>query len=498
MTIEEILALPTIEERISYLKKGRKTEMPDRERLYKDWDANQHEIKTNKDKYPDIKITTQMEQSVFDENTGKSYTVPAKTKNVEPNRIVIPLEQDIVNIHTAFTVGTEPSMECNPEESEKNLFSALKLVLDKNKIKYQNKRVVRSWLSEQECAEYWYATKDDGFWRRILSKLGIKMNIQPQYKLRSVLWSPFRGDKLYPFFDDKGDMVAFSREYKRKTIKDAEITCFMVITAKNVYNWELSTETKEWTETKFEHKFNKLPVIYCYRSEALCDKIHTIRVRLEKLISSYADCIDYHFFPILKLFGDLDPNATQVSGDMRNRVVQLTGQGANAEYLTWNQASETVKLELESLTEKAYSMTNTPRVMPEALHTLGTSFSGVSFRYMFMGAHLAVENHAEEIGEFMQRRVNFLVSAIASVNTSFAKPAETIDIEVKIQPYMIDSERDKIDTAVAAIDGGVWTRREGIMFAGNADMIEENLKEIEEDMAEKQKTTKIGFTTNKE
>jgi hypothetical protein len=117
---------------------------------------------------------------------------------------------------------------------------------------------------------------------------------------------------------------------------------------------------------------------------------------------------------------------------------------------------------------------------------------------MFMGAHLAVENHAEEIGEFMQRRVNFLVSAIASVNTSFAKPAETIDIEVKIQPYMIDSQRDKIDTAVAAIDGGVWTRREGIMFAGNADMIEENLKEIEEDMAEKQKTTKIGFTANKE
>lgn len=499
MKIEEILALPTIEERISYLKKGRKTPLPDKGRLYNDWDANLHEIKTDKAKYPDIKIKTQMEQTVFDENTGKSYTIPEKTKTVEPNRIVIPLEQDIVNIHTAFTVGTEPAMECNPEESEKGLFSTLKRVLDKNKIKYQNKRIVRSWLSEQECAEYWYTTEDnEGFWNRILAKLGVKMNVKPQHKLKSVLWSPFRGDTLYPFFNEKGDMVAFSREYKRKTIKDIEVSCFMVITAENVHLWELSSETTEWTEQVFKHGFKKLPVMYCYRSEALCDKIHSIRVRLEKLLSSYADCIDYHFFPILKLFGDLDPNTTQMSGDMRNRVVQLTGQGANAEYLTWNQASETVKLELESLTEKAYSMTNTPRVMPEALHTLGTSFSGVSFRYMFMGAHLAVENHAEEIGEFMQRRVNFLISAISSINTSFEKAAQTIDIDVQIQPYMIDSEREKIDTAVAAVDGGVWTRREGIVFAGNADMVEENLREIEEEKAEKQEVAKIGFNTQKE
>ena len=496
MKIEEILALPTIEEKITYLKKGRKTAQPDVKQLYADWNPQLHEIMTDKDKYPNIKIQTKMETAIFDENTGKTYIEPAQTKSVEPNRIVIPLEQDIVNIHTAFTVGTEPAMECNPEESEKGLFSTLKRVLDKNKIKYQNKRIVRSWLSEQECAEYWYVTEDnEGFWSRILFKLGIKMNVKPQYKLKSVLWSPFRGDKLYPFFDEQGNMVAFSREYKRKTIKDVEITCFMAVTNKEVYVWELSSESTEWTEKKFEHKFKKLPVLYCYRSEAYCNKIRSIRIRLEKLISSYADCIDYHFFPILKLFGDLDPNTTQLTGDMRNRIVQLTGQGANAEYLTWNQASETVKLELDSLTEKAYSMTNTPRVMPENLKGLGTSFSGVSFRYMFMGAHLAVENHAEEIGEFMQRRVNFLISAIGSINTAFEKPAETIDIDVKIQPYMIDSERDKVDTAVAAVDGGVWTRREGIMFAGNADMIEENLKEIEEDRAEQDmyNNNKIGF-----
>ena len=38
-------------------------------------------------------------------------------------------EQDIVNIQTAFTVGTEPSMECTPtDDDEKKLLDAVKAV----------------------------------------------------------------------------------------------------------------------------------------------------------------------------------------------------------------------------------------------------------------------------------------------------------------------------------------------------------------------------------
>lgn len=490
MTLEEILQLQDIEQKITLLKKARKTEQPNRKELYNDWNPNNHEIITNTEKYPQITITLETERTVFDENTGKSITIPAKTKKIDPNRIAIPLEQDIVNIQTAFTVGEEPLMECTPQESEKGLFETLKLVLKKNKIKYQNKKIVRSWLSEQECAEYWYVVKDEGFWTKLLSKLGIKMGVMPERRLKSVLWSPFRGDILYPFYDNTGDLVAVSREYEIKNIDGTTEQVFMTITNEMVYTWKLASDATVWQETSFAHGFKKMPVLYCYRPEAYCNKIKTLRVRLEKLLSNYADCIDYHFFPILKLFG----NVERVSGDFKNRTVELMGEGADAQYLTWNQASETVKLELDSLFEKAYSMTNTPRVMPENLHGLGTSFSGVSFRYMFMGAHLAVENHAEVIGEFMQRRVNFLISAIGSINTAFDKAAETIDVDVTIQPYMIDSVDDKLNTAIKAVNNHLWTRREGVMFVGNADRVEETLAELEEEMnQQEQNNNKIGF-----
>lgn len=483
-TLEEILLLEDVDRKIYYLKKGRKTSLPDRDKLYADWDPNRHEI-FDKEKYPQIEITIEQEKEVFDEKTGKTTVIPKKTKKVEPNRIALPLEQDIVNIQTAFTVGAEPAMECTPADSEKGIFEALKQVLKKNKIKYQNRKIVRSWLSEQECAEYWYVTKDDGFWAKLKAKVAnLFGKAMPQYKLRSVLWSPFRGDKLYPFFDDSGDMVAFSREYKKKDLDDHEITCFMTVTKDIVYQWKLD---KGWEiVSAFKHGFKKIPVMYCYRPEAYCEKIKTIRVRLEKLLSSYADCIDYHFFPILKLIGDVE----KLSGEFRNRVVQLTG-GADAAYLTWDQASDPVKVEFENHFNQAYALTNTPRISFDQLQGSGNALSGVSFRYVFMGAHMAVENHSEVIGSFMQRRVNFLVSALGSINTNFEKASETIDVDVDIVPYMIDNIDDKVKTAVSAVGGGIWSRREGIMFAGNVDRIDEELKEIEEErQAEQMKIRK--------
>lgn len=482
-TLEEILAIPEVERKIYYLKKGRKTELPNAHSLYNDWNPNKHEIVIDEEKYPKIKITIKPEERITDPTTGKEYVEPAVKKEVDPNRIALPIEQDIVNIQTAFTVGTEPVLDCQPDESEENLLSALKQVFKKNKLKYQNKKVVRSWLAEQEVAEYWYVVKDDGFWAKLKRKIsGIFGKSKPEYRLKSAIWSPFRGDKLYPFFNDNGDLVALSREYKKKDLNDVEITCFMTITKDMVYQWEL---TSNWTDKgSFAHGFKKMPVIYMYRPEAYCEKIKSLRIRLEKLLSNYADCIDYHFFPILMLYGDVQ----QLSGEFKNRVVQLLGNNANAQYLTWNQASETVKYEAETLFSQIYSLTNTPRISFDSLKGAGSAVSGVAFDYVFMSTHLNVENLNETVGEFMQRRVNFLVSALGSVNTSLEQASETIDVDVQMQPYRLEDIKDKIDTAIKAKNGEIWSQERAITFVGNIDSALEEIEAIKEEQAEKQKS----------
>lgn len=443
----------------------------------------------DKEKYPDRKVLEKEAEKHFDEKAGKTYEIEAKYKTEPVNRISIPLEQDIVNIQTAFTVGIEPSMDCTPaNDEEKKLLDAVKAVFKSNKTKYQNKKIVRSWLSEQEVAEYWYATDDDSFWIKFWNKVKTTFGgkVKPTKKLKSVLWSPFRGDKLYPFFNDEGDLIAFSREYKKKLMDDSEITCFMTITDKMVYQWDLSKGYEE--RPTFAHGFKKLPVIYAYRPEPYCDKIKTFRVRLEKLLSNYADCIDYHFFPLLKLVGDVEGFV----GKNKDKIVKLTGEGADAQYLTWNQVPETVKFEAETLTNNAYDMSNTPRISFETLKGVGKA-SGTAFRFMFMGAHMAVSNHAEVIGDFLQRRVNFLVTALGAINPSeFSKASQTIDIETEVVPFMIDDLNDKVTTAVSAVRGGIWSTREGIMFAGNSDRVEEELAEIKEEQVIQNENMKNG------
>lgn len=63
LNLEEILALPDIGQKINYLKKGRKTELPDRCKLWDDWNPERHEIMVDKKKYPDRKVLEKKQRS---------------------------------------------------------------------------------------------------------------------------------------------------------------------------------------------------------------------------------------------------------------------------------------------------------------------------------------------------------------------------------------------------------------------------------------------------
>ena len=210
------------------------------------------------------------------------------------------------------------------------------------------------------------------------------------------------------------------------------------------------------------------------RPEAYCEKINTLRVRLEKLMSNYADCIDYHFFPILMLFGDVQ----RFSGEFKNRVVELLGDKADAQYLTWQQVPDTIKFEVETLFSQIYGLTNTPRISFDSLKGTGNAVSGVAFDYVFMSTHLNVENLNETMGDFMQRRVNFLISALGSVNSSLEPASNTIDVDVQMQPYRLEDLSEKIDVAIKAKDGGIWSQQSAMAFVGNIDKMQEEIEQI--------------------
>ena len=78
LNLEEILALPDIGQKINYLKKGRKTELPDRCKLWDDWNPERHEIMVDEKKYPDRKVL---------EEKGMSQKQLAGEIGISPSRV---------------------------------------------------------------------------------------------------------------------------------------------------------------------------------------------------------------------------------------------------------------------------------------------------------------------------------------------------------------------------------------------------------------------------
>lgn len=449
MKLQELYQLKP-QERIKELKKSPATR-PSTQQLLKDWDYTQHEV-FNQEIRKKRKVL--VEDAVL--NLDGSVKTPARYEMQEVNRIALPLEQDIVNIHTAFTVGTSPEIICNPQgENQKALHNQLLKIHAQSKLNYQNKRLVRAWLSECEVAEYWFVKPSE-----------------ENFELKSVIWSPFKGDSFYPYYDEYGDLIAFSREYQTKDEYGKSIQKLMVID-----NQQVSIYAENELIEQYPHGFSKIPVIYMSRPTPLCDRIRTKRARLETLLSNFADCLDYNFYPKLVATGDLE--GIQNKGTT-NEIIQLQ-DGGQVAYLTWQQSPEMARLEFDNLINYCYSLTNTPRISFENLKGTGSALSGTAFKYVFMGTHLEVSNHAEVVEEFLQRRVNFLLSAIATFEPKFLKEIPLLNVEIKIVPYLINNQSERIADAVNALSGGVASLENALILAGITDHIHEEKQRILKD-----------------
>ena len=104
------------------------------------------------------------------------------------------------------------------QDQEVKLLDAVNKILDDNKTDSQNRVVAKQLFRSTQVAEFWYPIKtadtheDYGF--------------STPFKLRMSVFSPWTGVALFPFFDDFGDLIAFSRLYKTKDEDNKEVQNF--------------------------------------------------------------------------------------------------------------------------------------------------------------------------------------------------------------------------------------------------------------------------------
>lgn len=425
MTIEEILALESADAIVAELRNGRNTAAPDVDKAEKALDQRKHDVNDTY-KRPDKVVKV-------DEGTDREAV-----RIVKVARIAVAIQKLIINRAVSFCFGNPVAYNATPDgEEQEQALKLIKSVLHACKTNTLNRKVARSVFGYKECAEMWYVTEGTPH-----SKYGFDTN----FKLRVALLSPKDGNILYPYFDELGDMIAFSRSYVRVMGSGERIEYFETYTDEYHFLWVKEKDGYKPVEGYPRvNAIGKIPVVYGRQDAFETEDVDNLIDRLEKLLSNFADTNDYHASPKIFTTGEIVGFAQKGEA---GAVVQ--GEpGATAQYLSWQHAPESVKLEIETLLKLIYTISQTPDISFESVKGIG-AVSGIALKLLFMDAHLKVQDKIEIFGDYLQRRVNIIKAFGEKLNPVMASALEEMEVEPEITPYMPTSEIDDINMWLSA------------------------------------------------
>lgn len=378
-------------------------------------------------------------ESRADSTTGKMSEVHVDDEPI--TRIALGLQKLAVKRIVEFMYTIPPDLTCEdldeiPERIDQ--FDAFKKILKKTKWNSMNKERCHTVESQCECAVYWYRKSSENKMYGFPSKS----------KLKYQIFSPKKGDKLYPFFDETGDMVAFSREFSTFDENNKETKNFETWTDTEYMSWKLETASSGWEEnqTRKAHGLDRIPIVYTSRSQPIWDDADNDKVHnLEKILSRNGDIIEYHSDPILLLSGELE--GAPEKGDT-NRVFIAKGQ-AKAEYVSWDQSIESTKFSFDYILRMYFHELQLPDLSFENIKGIG-ALSGVALEFMFADAHLKVGDESEIFINSMERDYSIIKSYMALMNTKWKDTIQDMDIETEINPFIISDALAKVELLLKA------------------------------------------------
>lgn len=425
MKVEEIFKLTEANDIIGELQSKRYSKQPVTGKHKSDLDPLKHKV-FNHILRPDKKVKIDVED--FDDTTKVTNGVTGEGYRIEHvARIALALQKLIVKRAVSFMFGNPVTIDCIPEnDSQTAVFKAIKRVLSDVKEKSHNRRVARTLFSCTEVAELWYPVE----------KPNNVYGFPSKFKLRCAMFSPLDGDTLYPYFDESGDLKAFSRQFSIEDAKGKVHTFFETYTDEFQMMWRMSADG--WKPEEGYPKTNpigKIPVVFAQQPQVEWEDVQVLIDRLEKLLSNFADTNDYHAAPKIFVKGTIQG----FSKKGESGAILEGDADSDAHYLSWANAPESVKLEIDTLLRMIYTITQTPDISFDSVRGVG-AISGVALKLLFMDAHLKVQDHSEVFDEYLQRRLNIVKAFIGQFNTKLSSEAEALLAEPVITPYIIKDE----------------------------------------------------------
>lgn len=397
MKIDELLK--DHENSLEWLKQNRNTPMPDITGALKSIDPKQHDV---------------MNETIRHKRFVKNDEHP-QGHYVDVARIAFAIQKLIIKRAVAFCFGNNVEITSDAKSDIAiKAFNLYKETLDKVKSYSLNRRMARILFTFGEVAEYWYVT--DG------GNLGAEKN----KKLRVTLFSP-KDCKLYPFFDDNDDLIAFSREYTKK-VGEENKTFFETWTDEEYKCWD----DKGTVVSELQYKeLGKIPIIYSRQEQRETEDVDALIDRLEMSVSNFADTNDYHSSPKIVVNGPIKSFAQKGES---GGILEV-GKDTKPYYLAWDSAPQAKQMEFDMLLKMIYTISQTPDVSFDNMKSVG-AVSGTALKTLFTDAHLKVQDHREVLDEHMSRRESVVTTYLGVLEKPLKPGFDETSIKQEIVPYL--------------------------------------------------------------
>lgn len=402
---------------------------------------------------------------------------PDKVRRGKPiervSRIPVSLEELTVNRIAQFMFAL-PVQRTYSNADTGNLPAiqkAIEQIYKKVRINSLNLARSKNYFASCEMCTIWFPVDADNTYYGFSSKK----------KLKCKVCSPMDGYRLYPFFDEYGDMIAMSIEYTVNTINGDEVY-FETYTDENHYTWVNGAGRAEWEQTVEANAINKIPCIYMNRMRPIWNIANGVRDEIEKTMSRHGDILAYNAAPALKAIGNLvkRPNRDDV-----RRLYQVE-KGGDLSYVQWNQSVDATKFNVDTLLRIWFMLTQMPDISFDNIKAIASGTSGEALKTILTDAYLKVRDESGPFLEFFDRELNVIKEYLKKLQPSWASEIDQLEVEQKIVPFTVSDDGTTI-TNLQKANGGrpLMSHLESIQAYGkSADplkTLDEINKEVEKD-----------------
>jgi SPP1 family phage portal protein len=286
----------------------------------------------------------------------KTVGTGATSRLVKAVRIPIKFAKKIVTTATAFEVGKPVTIV--PSE-ENNLSELIYQIWKSNRIDSKIQRLITLKKSETQAAIQFYIADltPESLLNRLLIKIGLKSQVK---EIKCKVLDNSNGI-MTPYFDSKGDMIAFMWEYKAMNDEGKDLNHVEIWDKENYHYLNTANGKLAYEEAPILHGFDRIPIVYVSQLEPEWFDVKEMIDRYEVAVSKLGASVDYSAYPLLQVFGEISsmPDKDD-AGKILRFPITIDEQGkqhhGKAEFLTANDAIESAKYELENLKNLIYSI----------------------------------------------------------------------------------------------------------------------------------------------